>query len=177
MLSSEQIAKNREEIIGLLTKTKRDRIEMLIIRLDLGGFFTQAGSTRYHHNYKGGLAEHSLIVYYKLKKLNDSLNLGFDEDSIIIVALMHDLCKIDNYKEENDKFTYNKDAYPGHGVKSTLYLKKYIELTDEEEMAIKFHMGAYEKVEFNWNELGNAYKECLLVYFTHVADMMSTYNF
>lgn len=177
MINNTMIRDNRIKIIELLRSTQRDGIESLLAILQMDGFFYQAGSTRYHHNYSGGLAEHSLRVYEKLKDLNDNLKLGFKEDSVIIVSLMHDLCKIDNYICNNGIISYNKNAIKGHGIKSCELLKKYIDISEEEEMAIKYHMGAYEKVEFNWNEMGNAYKKYPLVYYTHVADMRSTYEF
>ena len=68
-------------------------------------FFTAPASTRFHGNYDGGLVEHSLNVYDCLKdylsrqRVMNEYGLNYSEESIAIVALLHDLCKINCYKK------------------------------------------------------------------------------
>lgn len=181
MLTSEQINNNKNEIINLLHSTNREGIQDLILYLMNEGFFTQATSTKYHQSYQGGLAEHSLSVYKNLSKLNKALDLGYKEESMIIASLLHDLCKIDAYNIVNMTLGYqikwNPRSNKGHAKKSIELVNKFIHLTEEEEYAIKFHMGAYEKNEFDWNELGEGYRKYSMAYYIHVADMQDTYGF
>lgn len=83
---------------------KRDGIEKLIKWLDTTDFYTAPASTRFHGNYPGGLVEHSLDVLDEMnvlrKAYHDHLNLSFSDDSIKIVALLHDVCKADMYGVE-----------------------------------------------------------------------------
>lgn len=178
MISNEQIQKNRLKIISELQSINREGVDELIKYMDESGFFTQASSTKYHQSYRGGNAEHSIQVFNALDEMNQKLGLGISQDSIIISTLLHDICKTDNYIENEDgTFRYNINSLKGHGKKSVNMVSKFIELKEEEKEAIAYHMGAYEKIEFDWNELSQAYRKNKLAYYIHVADMKSTYGF
>lgn len=158
-------------------------------------FFSAPASTRYHGSYEGGLVEHSLNVYDRLVwEMENTVGAGWQEiyspESIAIIALFHDLCKIDRYvitekwrKDENgdweayEAYEYNKEkAEMGHGAQSVFYLQKFIQLTELEAQAIFWHMGAYDispyatlaacSETFKWNPLA---------FLTHRADMAATY--
>ena len=88
---------NKNAIEQLLRKVNRDGIEDLIEFLEKTDFYTAPASTRFHNNVEGGLADHSLNVYKELKELT---NGEWSEETIIIVGLLHDICKINNYKVE-----------------------------------------------------------------------------
>ena len=62
----------------------------------------------------------------------------------------------------------------GHGEKSVYLVNNYIKLTDEEAVAIRFHMGAYEGQNI-WNSLGNAFEKYPLAMALHEADMEATH--
>lgn len=53
----------KERIINLLNSTERKGIDRVIKYMDETDFFVAPASTKYHGNYDGGLAEHSLNVY------------------------------------------------------------------------------------------------------------------
>lgn len=158
-------------------------------------FFSAPASTRYHGSYEGGLLEHSLNVYDRLVwEMENTVGAGWQEiyspESIAIIALFHDLCKIDRYvitekwrKDENgdweayEAYEYNKEkAEMGHGAQSVFYLQKFIQLTELEAQAIFWHIGAYDispyatlaacSETFKWNPLA---------FLTHRADMAATY--
>ena len=123
-------------------------------------FFQAPASTRYHGNYPGGLVEHSLNVYECLKdylnrpRVKNTYGLNYSEESVAIVALLHDVCKINcykkgfrNVKDENGKWqqvpSYDyEDSIPyGHGEKSVYIITGYMRLSREEAFAIRYHMG------------------------------------
>ena len=56
-----------------------DLIQYLIKETD---FFEAPASTRYHSNFQGGLAYHSLCVLYNLLRLN--INPGDDENTVSV---------------------------------------------------------------------------------------------
>ena len=108
---------NKEKFITLLKSTKREGIESLIEWLETTDFYKAPASTKYHSNYEGGLLQHSLNVYYELERLTNNLmqmsenTIIFNKESIILVALLHDLCKTNIYKIDyrNTKNEYGKD--------------------------------------------------------------------
>ena len=67
-------------------------------------FFTAPASARYHGAYAGGLCEHSLNVYHCLadylerERVQELYGLEYTPETVAIVALLHDLCKIGCYK-------------------------------------------------------------------------------
>lgn len=61
----EHMVLQREKIIDLLASTHRQGIIEVIEYLDKSGFFYRASSSYKHHNFPGGLAEHSLGTYHE----------------------------------------------------------------------------------------------------------------
>lgn len=140
------------------------------------GFFSAPASTKYHGNYQGGLFDHSIIVTKELLNLTEKLDLRWGrEESPYLVGMLHDLCKCDAYIPQNDgSYEYNdKQTITGHGEKSVIYAQKIYDLTNEEILCIRWHMGAYEGKEV-WKNLGEAIKSCPNILYTHTADMIAS---
>ena len=98
---------------------KRDGADRLLEWLLETDFFEAPASTRYHGSYPGGLAEHSLNVYRELVKLLENAeNLGakiekggYTDETVAIVALLHDVCKAQFYTVEyKNQKNYDADA-------------------------------------------------------------------
>lgn len=182
--------------IQLLKSVRRPGVDALIDYLEKSDFFEAPASTIYHGSYAGGLVEHSLNVYTMLQwyvaNLQDSdFELPkISEESIIVVALLHDLCKVNCYhkstrnvkNEQTGKWEkvpcYKREPLlpMGHGGKSVFIIQQFIKLTPEEAQAIYWHMGAYDTSPYNTlNELGKSYEMNLLAFLLSQADMMATY--
>ena len=170
----------KEEFIELFQEhIHRDGAEALLDYLtNKCDFFTAPASARYHGAYAGGLCEHSLNVYHCLA--------DYSQESIALVALLHDVCKIGCYKPstrnvkgEDGKWTkvptyQYEDPLPyGHGEKSVYVVNGFVRLTREEAMAIRWHMG------FSGTEdsrlVGKAFAKYPLAFALSVADMEATY--
>ncbi len=179
----------KEEFLNLLRTVKREGIENLIEFLEKSDFFTAPASTRFHGNFEGGLAEHSLKVYEILKHKveNNIKGIKTEEESIIIIGLLHDICKTNFYKIDYrnaknalgvwEKVPYYtiEDTIPyGHGEKSVMMITEYIKLTPEEKYAIRWHMGYTEPKEV-YNTIGAAYTKYPIALLTHEADLEATY--
>ncbi len=155
-------------------------------------FFTAPASARYHSAYEGGLCEHSLNVYDCLvdwmnrPRVQEEYNLSYTEESIAIVALLHDLCKAGCYKTSTrnvkqpdgswrQQLVYQfDDPMPyGHGEKSVYIINGYMRLTREEAFAIRYHMG-FSGTEDN-RDVGKAFEMFPLAYALHAADSEATY--
>ncbi len=185
---------NKERFIEIYKKNiHREGSEKLLEFLlsKNSDFFDAPASARFHGSYEGGLLEHSLNVYDCLKdylsrnRVKEIYNLSYNEESIAIVALLHDLCKINCYKKgtrnvkENGQwiqvptFEYNDTLPYGHGEKSVYMISGYMRLTREEAFAIRYHMG------FSGNEdtrnVGATFEMFPLAFALSTADMEATY--
>ena len=181
----------KEEFKKLLQSVNREGMEILINFIEKTDFYKAPASTRYHGDYEGGLMEHSMKVYEILKEKvkHSSLEIEVSEDTLKIVALLHDICKVNFYKVDyrnakNELGVWEKvpyytieDTIPyGHGEKSVMMLTEYIKLTSEEKYCIRWHMGFTEPKEL-YNTLGAAFKKYPLALLLHEADLEATYFF
>lgn len=152
-------------------------------------FFTAPASTKYHGNNPGGLVAHSLNVCGALLDLLNVCGVRSEyRESAILVALLHDVCKCNYYKEttkrkqdaagkwSDERVYYADDNLPmGHGEKSLFLLMRCgLELTDEEAAAIRWHMGAYAD-RGQTATLGRAFDRYPLALFLHLADMIAAH--
>ena len=142
--------------------------------LESTDFFTAPASTRFHGAYEGGLVEHSVNVFNRL---------GRNDETGAIVALLHDVCKANFYtvsyrNVKNEYGVWEKvpyytidDKLPlGHGSKSVIIIQKFMKLTDEEIFAINFHMGDYTDANTS-----KAFSMFPLAVLLHNADEQVTY--
>lgn len=154
------------------------------------GFFVKPAAISHHGNYKGGLFDHSFEVMEVLTELTQRCEIQWqDERSPWIVGMFHDLCKMDDYIDENaegivvmgtgspvsndPKWGKNSESVlTGHGNKSVMMLSQFMTLTEEEIFCISFHMGAYETDR--WNQYDAAIKKYETVLWTHTADMYAS---
>ena len=179
----------KEEFISLLRSTNREGIEEVIQFLEKSDFYKAPASTRFHGSFEGGLLEHSMKVYeiLKHKVKNSVLDLNVLDDTLIIIALLHDICKVNFYKVDyrnakNERGEWEKvpyytvdDTIPyGHGEKSVMMITEYMKLTVEEKYCIRWHMGFTEPKEA-YNTLGQAFKKFPLALILHEADLEATY--
>lgn len=157
--------KAKEEFMELLRSTNREGVEDLLVALEDMGFFTAPASSNHHLNVEGGLVEHSLntckaalMVWEGMIGLEPGLVKEVERESVIIASLLHDVCKSDIYFrtikkrktalgiwEDSEGYKVSYKNFPmGHGEKSViLLLCNGIALTDDEMLAIRWHMGAW----------------------------------
>ena len=146
------------------------------------GFFTAPASTKYHGCYEGGLFDHSFVVMTSLIELSAKNGLAWGRaESPFIIGMFHDLCKIDQYKKTDTqemlapKYEYvTTTDLKGHGDKSVIMLASHIQLTEEEAMCIRYHMGAFTEKE-EWNDYTRAIHKFHNVLWTHHADMIASH--
>jgi hypothetical protein len=185
----------RDEFIDVYKRNiKRDGSDKLFeyISSKASDFFSAPASTRFHGSYKGGLVVHSLNVYKCLidylsrDRAKEKYNMQYDDESIAIVALLHDICKINcykpgtrNVKDENgvwksvSTFEFEDNLPYGHGEKSVYIISGFMRLTREESFAIRYHMG-FSGVE-DKRSIGDAFKMFPLAFALCTADMEATY--
>ena len=188
---------NQERFLQIFNENiKREGADKLLEFLSSGSdFFTAPASTRYHGAHEGGLLEHSLNVYDCLcdilarPRMKEVYGLEYSAESIAVVALLHDICKVNfykvstrNVKDENGKWTtvpyYTiEDTLPyGHGEKSVYIVNGFMRLTREEAMAINWHMGGFDpRVRGGDYSISKAYEKYPLAVLTHIADIMASY--
>ena len=183
----------RDRFINIFkTKIKREGADKLLDFLISSDFFTAPASARYHSAYEGGLLDHSLNVYDCLcAYLNrdyakDKFKLSYSDETIAIVSLLHDICKVNVYKpgyrnvkneqgkwEQVPTFEFDDKLPYGHGEKSVYMISPFMKLTREEAFAIRYHMG-FSNVDDQRN-VGKAFEMFPLAFALSTADMEATY--
>lgn len=174
----------QQEIERLLLSVNRDGIEKLIQYIRDNGFFEAPCSGGYHLAHEGGLAEHSLNVYKIAKQICETFEVNVEQNSLILVSLLHDLGKIGQYgkpyyvpnilksgkQSESKPYETNKDLLPeDHEIRSVEIAGRFIELTEEESWVIKMHNGLYGT--FKYQIQGH---ETPLYLIIHFADMWAS---
>ncbi len=173
-----------------ITRDGADRLRAYLLTTD---FFVAPASTRYHNAFEGGLCDHSVKTYKRLL-FNVENEYGADwenvisHESVAIASLLHDLCKIDYYKQdfrnvkENGQWVkkevYVKDELLpyGHGEKSVYIVNGFLRLTRDEAMAINWHMGGFDaRVKGGDGSISEAYAKYPIAVLLHVSDLEATY--
>ena len=141
----------KEEFIEIFKeKITRPGADALLNYLEnKSDFFTAPASARYHMACEGGLCEHSLNVYHCLvdylqrERVQELYGLEYSEETVAVVALLHDVCKVGCYKKgfrnvKNDatgqwervpSYTFDDPLPYGHGEKSVYIVNGFIRLS------------------------------------------------
>ena len=183
----------KERFIEIYNKyIKREGADKLLEYLISSDFFVAPASAKFHSSYEGGLCDHSINVYDCLKsylgaeRTKAIIEAEYSEESIAIVSLLHDLCKIGIYKkgfrnvkdekgawQRVDTFEYDDQLPYGHGEKSVYIISGFMRLTREEAFAIRYHMG-YSSTEDPRN-VSKAFEMFPLAFALSTADSEATY--
>lgn len=177
---------NKDNFCRLLRSTSRHGVGAVITELEWLDFFEAPASRRDHNAYPGGLVAHSLNVYRVAKELslvmrNINPDLELSDDSLIIASLLHDVCKAPRYQGSLVKdgvYQKNYNHLPvGHGEKSVIMLLRLgLELTDDEILAIRWHMGAWQLALHNeemQQDYIHAIRNCPLLSIIETADKLA----
>ena len=181
----------REQFIRIYRENiKREGSEDLFDWLDYYDFFTAPASTRFHSNYEGGLCEHSVKVYHCLKdRLFMDEECDYSDETIAIVALLHDVCKVNCYKKDvknkkidgqwvqQDYWAFDEKFPCGdHADKSVIILQNFMKLEPDEILAIRAHMGEYDSATKGGSHfISRIFERCRLAVHLHLADTEAAY--
>lgn len=170
----------------------RPGADKLMKWLEESDFFEAPASANHHMAKPGGLVEHSINVYRRLRSLFEAEfgeHVADFEETIAVCGLLHDVCKANFYTVEmrNRKNEYGRwEQYPyyaikdqlpyGHGEKSVYIISAFMRLSRDEAMAIRWHMGGFDDtVRAGSYAMSEAFKQHPLALLTHLADMQATY--
>lgn len=180
MMLIEQKGENPDSAIPQIRRT--------LIWLEGTDFFDTAASTRFHDSEPGGLLYHSLKVYNQiilLRSLPQFQNCNLAET--VLVALVHDWDKIYKYEsydrnvknefgqwEQVLSFRKNQRNVPfGRGTTSMFIASKFVQLSAEAMLAIRWHMGAWDVTGEEQSDLQMANENYPLVHLIQFADQLS----
>ena len=155
--------RDRYNAIKAKVKTRADEFADLIDYIENETeWLTAPASTRFHLCRENGLLEHSLNVAEILIQLKNTLYPVIEDESCVLVALLHDLGKVGmpgsplylkNKPTENQRragygptypYSYNNGlTYLSVPIRSLYLALPYITLTEEEAQAIAYHDGQY----------------------------------
>ena len=165
----EQIARDpRADFLAVYNRSigRNGRAALLYWLENETDFSTAPASSKNHLAQPGGLVVHSLNVYKRLLEITARDVFGGTDgallaeevrETVAILGLLHDVCKVGVY-HQTDPFKaamegkldtmapYEfRDTFPlGHGEKSLFLIPRHMALTEEEALAIRWHMGAYD---------------------------------
>ena len=175
------------------TNIKREGAKELLDWLKKTDFFTAPASTKFHSACEYGLCNHSINVYNRFKSMldreyGDKRKDIISDESIAIMGLLHDVCKIDCYKVDyrNTKvdgewvkvpfYVYDDTLPYGHGEKSVYMISGFMRLTREEAIGINWHMGGFDKRVIGGDYgLATAFYAYPTAVMLHLADISATY--
>ena len=197
MIEREKLVERFEKEMSKIDRPGMDKLMNYIRKSD---FYTAPASSKYHLSCVGGLLQHSLNV---LDAARDIMPLSADgknreykvlgrtlasvpDESITLIALMHDICKTNFYVvekrnrknpetkkwEEYDFWTIDDKLPLGHGDKSAMMLSKFIDLTSDEMYAIWWHMGFGDCDDSRRKTCSAAIEKHPLIWAIHSADMV-----
>lgn len=179
-LGADIIDSNYSLFKKLLFDTKRPNIVSFLEWLDTTDFKTAPASSKFHLNALGGLCQHSLNVYKCATNMVTQYSLDLPFESIALSCLLHDLCKVQMYKKnqvwdkewknktnewrKTEEWTVDEDQPFGHGEKSVILANRFIEFTEEEIAAIRWHLGFADPATHFFFPSGAPFKKCLEKY-------------
>lgn len=189
-----EITDYKQEFIQIYEENiHREGSNKLLEYLKKSDFFTAPASSKFHSAHQGGLCEHSVKTYYRFLQ---NLEMEYAEDleekismeSIAVIALLHDICKVNYYKQDfrnvkvdgewvQKPYYSVEDALPyGHGEKSVYIISGFMRLSREEAMAINWHMGGFDQRimggSYALSSVFYTYPTALLF---HISDVQATY--
>lgn len=191
-VDNEYIDQNRERFIEIFTNNiKREGSARLLEWLTSSkcDFFTATDDNRIEGNKEGGLCEHAVKVYSYLKdymansemgrSLRDRIGREFTDESIALVALLHELYKVKTFRKETDENgneILTEDIIPyGMAEKSVYMISGFIRVTDDEAFAIRYHKGFMAGSVEDRKTVGNAMEKYALAYALSMAYMAASF--
>lgn len=188
------VERAKEEFERIFTANiKREGATALLEWLKKTDFFTAPASTRHHSAFEGGLCLHSVNCYNRflnniINEYGENFQDVISDESVAIIALLHDVCKTNFYKEDmrnvkvdgiwvQQPYYSIEDTLPyGHGEKSVYMISGFMKLTREEAMAINWHMGGFDaRVIGGSMAMSQAFYAYPISVLLHIADIQATY--
>lgn len=177
-MDNNKIQFQREKVEKLIditnfTAEEKKHLKDYLINVD---FYHKPGAVVYHHNYEGGLVEHSLEFYEELRKQwKAHPQMEVSIHSVIVVSLFHDLCKTEDYIIHENGVIERIKGLQGHASRSIKMLEQVVKLSEIEKKAILYHMGEWTSNYEEGTDFSKAIRgdEGLFIYLSHVADMIS----
>ncbi|WNO30025.1 3'-_5' exoribonuclease [Oceanotoga phage vB_OteS-UFV02] len=188
IISKEEIKKS-DEIYNIVMTVKpyidRDELfQTLVDRLDRLNkgyskllfdykeiFMAQRASTKFHHNYIGGLLRHMLQVLMIAENIS-TMYKDVDMELLTLGAIFHDIGKLDTYDMETGSTTEFDRLYGGHLLTGQKYIYKYFsnyERLDDLINVVASHHGCKD-----WGAL--AYPATLEAQIIFTADYLSSHG-
>ena len=187
---------SKKEFIEIYQRNiRRNGSKELLKWLEGTDFFKAPASTKYHSAHEGGLCEHSLKFFYQeiLQRASEFSGLKCldtdTEEMVAVCALLHDVCKVNKYVlhsrnikneatgqwEKVPYYSIEENKFPyGHGEGSVWLIQRFMRLSLEESIAIRWHMGGFDDAAKGY-DLSAAFRQFPNAMLLHIADMKATY--
>ncbi len=147
-----------KEFYALFNLISRDGAQAFFHWLRITDFFIAPASTGSHGAWEGGLLAHSVGTAQILLDLTEKNNIVWEHpESPVLVGLLHDVCKVNSYRaytknyrdtagywQSRTEYMFDEKLPLGHGEKSLFLISRYMRLTDQEALCLRWHMTNYE---------------------------------
>lgn len=142
-------------------------------------YFSAPASKGHHLAETGGLVKHSVNVTRNILTLTDAYAFKWKrQESPYLIGMLHDLVKCKCYAERVDGgYGYVFPGWQGHGEASVMIalFDLKLDLTKEEIVAIRHHMGLWDVPEKGKKDYGEAVAENpQAIIIAHTADWWAT---
>jgi hypothetical protein len=186
MTPEEVMEKTVTVLETMCSKKRAEEVSDFIEKIGVENYLYCPASSKeeYHNCFEGGLAIHNLNVFEKLIALDDIYKSGIPEESLAVVALLHDIGKVLNtdlkpfYVAETEKWKLDRGQLYSIDDGSvyltthqrTMWLIGHfgLKLSAQEYQAIFLNDGQYLQ-----ENKAYANKECVLAKLLHMADSLA----
>ncbi|WOF15365.1 HD domain-containing protein [Methanoplanus sp. FWC-SCC4] len=172
LFSPADIEGNKKEILHLSESISDEGLRNIVISVlkKTDGFFEKPAAKSKHHDYPGGLCEHTLEV----AKISVSISEGIsgsnlNRDILIAGAILHDIGKCMNFDRKGLSFQANSlYSLLGHITPALQMLSRYEAFTDKETFGELMHI-----IQSHHGDYGDIRPQTPEAWAVHFADNIS----
>ncbi|MDO9539764.1 MAG: HD domain-containing protein [Methanocalculus sp.] len=158
-----------QNLAGTIRNGQLKRVVSLAL-MDAGGFYEKPAAKKRHHNYRGGLAEHTLeTATIAVAMAEAQKSYGIDRDILIAGALLHDIGKALCFEEKGIGYI----ALPeydliGHIPLGITFLTRFKDYLDDATYLHLLHI-----IQSHHGEYGDVMPRTSEAWAVHLADLSS----
>ncbi|MBN2735061.1 MAG: HD domain-containing protein [Methanomicrobiaceae archaeon] len=170
--SPADIKGNKKKLLSICESVKNSGIKDLIITAikNSDGFFEKPAAKTKHHNYTGGLCEHTLEVAEISQSIGECLaGVRLNLDILIAGAVLHDIGKCQTFEKKGLSYSPNP-AYSllGHITPAMQILSRYTAFVDSDTYQEILHI-----IQSHHGEHGETRPQTPEAWAVHFADNIS----
>lgn len=170
--SPADIAGNKKKITALIESIQNQGLKDLVFTVikKSNGFYEKPAAKTKHHNYTGGLAEHSLEVAGIAQSIGENLaSVKLNRDTLLAGAILHDIGKCDTFEKKGLYYSPTPSySLLGHITPAMQTLSRYTSFVDADTYQDLLHI-----IQSHHGEYGDTRPQTPEAWAVHFADNIS----